>query len=358
MNTVLIAGATGVVGRAAVERFAREPGWRTIALSRRKPDAAGDYQHLALDLGDAAACQTAGAGLVDVTHVVFAALHERPGLVRGWREEAQMQANLAMLRNLMSPLLAAARGLRHVTLLQGTKAYGAHLHPIPVPAREDAPRDPHANFYWLQEDWLRAAQAGRDWHFTIFRPQIVFGHALGSPMNLLAALGAWAALCREQGQPFSYTGGAPYLCEAIDADLLAEALLWATQAPGARGQTFNIANGDVFRWPDIWPAIARDLAVEPGEARPLFLSQEAPRREAQWQAIVQRHGLQPTSLQSLVGDSFHYADFVLAPKQTEPPPPVLLSTVKLRQAGFAPCRDTLAMFADWFGRLRAMRLLP
>ncbi len=358
MNTVLIAGATGVVGRAAVERFACSPGWRTIALSRRKPDAAGDYRHLALDLADAAACQAAVAGLGDVTHVVFAALYERPGLVRGWREEAQMQANLAMLRNLMSPLLGAAKGLRHVTLLQGTKAYGAHLHPIPVPAREQAPRDPHANFYWLQEDWLRQAQRGRDWDFTIFRPQIVFGHALGSPMNLLAALGAWAALCRDEGRPFSYCGGAPYLGEAIDADLLAEALLWAAETPSARGQIFNIANGDVFRWPDMWPAIAAALGVEIGPPRPLFLSQEAPHREAQWQAIVQRHGLQPTTLQSLVGDSFHYADFVLAPKQTEPPPPVLLSTIKLRQAGFAPCRDTAAMFADWFGRLRAMRLLP
>jgi len=49
---------------------------------------------------------------------------------------------------------------------------------------------------------------------------------------------------------------------------------------------------------------------------------------------------------------------VLAPKQTAAPPPVLLSTIKLRQAGFASCRDTGAMFADWFGRLRRMRVLP
>lgn len=358
MNTVLIAGATGVVGRAAVERFAREPGWRTVALSRRVPDAAGDYRYLALDLTDAAACDDAAAQLRDVTHVVFAALHERPGLVRGWREAEQMQTNLAMLRNLMQPLLRAASGLRHVTLLQGAKAYGAHLHPIPVPAREDAPRDPHANFYWLQEDWLRAARAGRDWRFTIFRPQIVIGHALGSPMNLLAALGAWAALCRDEGRPFAYTGGAPYLGEAIDADLLAEALLWAGEAPGACDQVFNIANGDVLRWPDIWPAMARALGAETGPPQPLFLAQETSHREAQWQGIVQRHGLQRLTLRELVGDSFHYADFVLAPKQAEPPPPVLLSTIKLRQAGFAPCRDTAAMFAEWFGRLRAMRLLP
>ncbi|MEO8559978.1 MAG: NAD-dependent epimerase/dehydratase family protein, partial [Rhodospirillales bacterium] len=56
-NTILIAGATGVVGRAAVEHFAKKEDWRVIALSRRKPDAAGNYRHLALDLSDAAACE-------------------------------------------------------------------------------------------------------------------------------------------------------------------------------------------------------------------------------------------------------------------------------------------------------------
>ena len=53
---MLIAGATGVVGRAAVEHFARQPDWRVLALSRRKPDAAGDYRHLGLGLTDSASC--------------------------------------------------------------------------------------------------------------------------------------------------------------------------------------------------------------------------------------------------------------------------------------------------------------
>jgi hypothetical protein len=33
-------------------------------------------------------------------------------------------------------LEAATKNLQHVTLLQGTKAYGAHVGPIPIPARE------------------------------------------------------------------------------------------------------------------------------------------------------------------------------------------------------------------------------
>ena len=95
----------------------------------------------------------------------------------------QGQADLAMLRNLLEPV--AERGqLEHVSLLQGTKAYGVHLRRIAVPARERWPRDDHANFYWLQEDLLREIAAREKFGFTIFRPQIIFGDAIGAAMNI------------------------------------------------------------------------------------------------------------------------------------------------------------------------------
>ena len=65
-----------------------------------------------------------------MTHLVYAALHERPGLVAGWQEDEQIRTNEAMLRNLFEPLERAAPGLRHVALLQGTKAYGVHVRPL------------------------------------------------------------------------------------------------------------------------------------------------------------------------------------------------------------------------------------
>ena len=36
-KTVLIAGATGLVGTAALKHFAQQPGTKVIALSRRRP---------------------------------------------------------------------------------------------------------------------------------------------------------------------------------------------------------------------------------------------------------------------------------------------------------------------------------
>ena len=63
-NTILVAGASGVIGQAAVEHFASLPGWRVIGVSRRAPDPApATYEHIALDLTDAAACRAAAERL-------------------------------------------------------------------------------------------------------------------------------------------------------------------------------------------------------------------------------------------------------------------------------------------------------
>jgi hypothetical protein len=40
------------------------------------------------------------------------------------------------------------------------------------------------------------------------------------------------------------------------------------------------------------------------------------------------------------------------------PPPVIVSTIKLRQAGFADCIDTEQMFRDWIAILQKQRVLP
>ena len=132
---VLIAGATGLVGYAAMKHFASQ-GCETIAVSRRRPDQTYGARWLALDLGDAAACAALASEFADVTHLVYAALYERPGLVAGWREDEQIRTNEAMLRNLFGPLEQAAPGLRHVVLLRAPRLWRA-CPALSVPAREN-----------------------------------------------------------------------------------------------------------------------------------------------------------------------------------------------------------------------------
>jgi nucleoside-diphosphate-sugar epimerase len=350
---VLVAGASGVVGEAALRHFAALDGWSAVGVARRPPP---DLDCVAVDLADAEACERAFGAMADVTHLVYAALYEKPGLVPGWLEADQMERNMTMLRNLFEPLARVAP-LEHVSLLQGTKAYGAHVGAVVQPGREREPRHDHANFYWLQEDYLRSRREGAGWALTILRPQVVFGEALGSNMNAIPALGVWAALLRADGEPLHLPGPGSYLIEAVDASLLARALAWAATAPAARDETFNVTNGDVFTMRGVWPALADAFGMPVGDVLdpPVSLAATLPAREADWARIVAEHDLvAPTAFDRFVGQGFTYADVFLH----APGPPTLVSTIKVRRAGFGDCVDTEDMFRRLVRTFQERRLLP
>jgi nucleoside-diphosphate-sugar epimerase len=357
-KTVLIAGASGLVGAACVDRFLDDD-WNVIAVSRRKPEISSDkaFQHVPLDLRDESATRAGVADLSGVTHVVYAAVFEKPGLVAGWTEQDQMDTNLTMLRNLIEPLSEVA-SLEHVTLLQGTKAYGIHLHPMRIPARERFPRDEHANFYWLQEDYIKEKSAAEGFQFTIMRPQLIVGPNIGVVMNIPPVIGAYAAICKEEGRPFGFPGGISYVWEAVDTRLVANAIRWAAEAPAAHGQHFNLTNGEVFEWRDLWPALAEALGVEVGPDEPISLGEYLPKKADVWNAIVQKYGLRKISIEELLGESHYYADFCMAYGATEPPPAAFVSTVKIKQAGFTEACDTEESFVHWIKVLQDRQILP
>jgi nucleoside-diphosphate-sugar epimerase len=354
---ILIAGASGLVGFGAVRHFAKLTDWQVVAVSRRAPEPVEGVTFISVDLKETRRCREVFGQMTDVTHLVYAALSEKPGLLEGWVDRDQMNQNLVMLQNLFEPLSQAAQHLEHVTLLQGTKAYGAHLGPIPIPARERAPRHQHENFYWLQEDYLRSKQVGASWHWTILRPQIVIGEAIGGNLNLIPAIGVYAALRREAGLPLSFPGSLESVFEMVDTDLLGSAAQWAAETPACHNEIFNITNGDVGSWEDLWPIIADAVGIDPGPVEPMSLAKEMPKYEAQWAPIVRKYDLRaPISLDAFVGESFYFADACFGALAKSRP--MLVSTIKARKAGFHECIDTQDMLRKWFKRYQDDRLLP
>lgn len=356
---VVVAGATGLVGSAALRHFSAVPGCEVVALSRRMPRELYGARHVAIDLTDAGQCRRAAADLTGATHLAYAALHEQSNLVDGWRDEAQIKTNELMLRHLMAALEPAAPSLRHVALLQGTKAYGVHVRPLTVPAREGrSEMYEQPNFYWAQENFLRELQKGKAWHWSILRPVLIVGLAMGGAMDLIPPLGVYAAMLREQGRALDYPGGAARVSQAVDVDLLARAIAWSGEAEAARNEAFNVTNGDVFTWENVWPAIADALGTKPGKAVPLSIAREYPKWIAPWEGLRRKHSLISPGLEEFVGLSFQYADYTMRYGQIKPGPPSIVSTVKINQAGFTEMMDTEAMFRKWFGKARASRLLP
>ena len=80
-----------------------------------------------------------------------------------------------------------------------------------------------------------------------------------------------------------------------------------------------------------------------------------PGREATWAQIVGRYRLEPLTLDALVGGSWQFADFAFSRTHSTSS---LLSTIKIRQAGFNDCIDTEDSLAWWLAHWQARKLLP
>lgn len=351
----LIVGVGGVVGLATAAHMADLDGWRCVGVSRSACALPAGVEHLRADILGSADCERVFRAHPDITHIIFAAVFEKPSIVSGWTDDEHISTNLRMLTTLLDAAAALAPALQHVTLLQGTKAYGVHLGPIRVPARETDPRTLTSNFYYEQEDWLRAKAAEKGWRWSVLRPQSVIGYARGNPMNMLMAIGVYAAVARELAIPFCFSGTPGCLQEATDADLLAKAIVWAGTTEACDGEIFNITNGDAFVWSDLWPHLAEVLGVACGQPRSFSLEAAMRDKGPVWDRVVALHGLQPLGFAEAVGN-WGFADFVFRYRQ--PQQASIMSTVKARRFGFGECVDTQEMFASWLKRLQAMRILP
>lgn len=354
---VLVAGASGLVGRAVVEHFARQ-GWTVTAVSRRPPIDDYGARFISVDLSDANACRAAFAD-ADITHLAFAALHEEAQLVEGWLQESQIERNRAMLANVLEAVDGEGSVLEHVVIVQGPKAYGVHVGSMPLPAREGRhERRDVPNFYWAQEDYLKARQPGRSWAWTVLRPGLVIGEAIGAAMNLIAAIGVYAAVQRERGEPLYYPGTRDLVAQPTDTNLMAAAFEWCFDSSAADNEVFNVTNGEMMSLRALWPVIARTLGMEPGEQRPITFVDALGGCHQQWDAARKRYGLQAPDLDAFIGKSFQFADFCLTLGGEVAGPPSVMSTVKIRKAGFAEYLDGEEMMTKWFRRYQADGLLP
>jgi len=197
-----------------------------------------------------------------------------------------------------------------------------------------------------------ADKNGASW--TVLRPHLVMGPSLNSPMNLVTGLATYAAMSRELGLPLRFPGikeGWNSLQETTDAELFGRATLWALGEDKARNEIFNVSNGDVYRWRQLWNELAAfyDLPI----AEPLAMStvSEMSEKAPLWDSMVARYGLHATLYEQIANWAF--VDWMLNFREE-----TILSTIKIRQAGFADCIDTHQSFKRQLNRLRAMCIIP
>lgn len=281
-ETTLVIGASGIIGggyiRHTLKRVAQQIPEQTvdgpilIGLSRQPPALPHtQYIPMAHDLmngGDAHEIDQ-HPNLKDVTRAVYA------GFIDGDPRTGQRENNRMLFAKALGFLRAHCPSLKHVTLMEGMKAYGTHLGPHKTPSRETDPRLPEGHYYYDQEDLLRQYAAQMGWMYTVLRPHIVLGPARRSPQNIISVLATHARMCKASGERFFFPGNEQSftsITQATDIDLLCQAIDWAYLSEEARGGVFNITNGDVFRWCNLWPKIADFFELEAEGPRNIKLS--------------------------------------------------------------------------------------
>lgn len=347
-NKAVIVGALGVIGRNLVHYLEDDPDWQVVGLSRRPPDFDTHAQFISVDLLDRSDAEAKLSSVTDATHIFYTAFQGRPT----WAEHNA--PNLAMLINSVEPIAAASSGLRHVNLIEGNKIYGSHLGPFKTPAREDDPPHMLPNFYYDQEQWLRTAQKGKDWTWSVLRPHTVCGFAIGNPMNITTAIAVYAAISKELGLPLRFPGtpgsyNAVY--QVTDAALLNKSMMWCASSPNAANEAFNITNTDFFRWRNLWPRLADFFDMPLADVQTIPLTEFMADKGPLWASMVEEYGLQSINYEDLV--AWPFADYVFGTDWD-----VMTDTLKIRLAGFHEAVRSEEMFLRMFQEFRDNKVIP
>ena len=347
-HCALIAGVSGAVGRALGKYLAAHEDWEVIGLARRVPPRSLDYPVISVDLTDAGACRAALGELKNVTHVLYCARAAHTAAVR-----EPIDVNLAMLRNLLDAIEPVAPGLAHVHFVQGSKVYGSDLGPYKTPARESDPRVGEYNWYYAQEDLIVERSRGRRWSWSASRPHGVCDRE-PVPRSLAMVIAIYAAISKELGQPLHFPGTAGSfhaLYQCVDATLLAKAIAWISTAPACANQAFNVTNGDLIRWANLWPGFAGFFGMEAGPVKTVRLSEVMTDKAPVWERIVNKYRLKPTPYEKTA--AWPYGDFNFGRDYD-----IMSSTLKLRQTGFGDSIDTSRMLLEHLGHFRQQRIIP
>ncbi len=347
-KVALILGGTGMVGANMAQLLDRKADWDVVLVSRQPPQFKTRARHISCDLGDPQECQRHLGALTKVTHIFFC------GHATGIRWVDKVPQDTDLFINAMRAIEPVAP-LEHVCLLQGSKYYGRHLGPFRTPAKENEPRHFPPNFYYTQEDALKNLAAGKRWTYSLMRPHIVCGYGR-TDINIVKPIAVYATICKELELPMRFPGpeGAYRAAQcASDVELLNKAMLWASITPSAANQAFNIVNGDIFRWENVWPTFVDYFGTpKVGAAvQQIDLESMMSDKEPLWDEIVRKYDLVRTPFR----ESAHwgYANYAFAPTFD-----IILDSTKARKYGFQEFVDTEEMFVRIFDSFREQRFIP
>ncbi|EXF85170.1 NAD dependent epimerase/dehydratase [Colletotrichum fioriniae PJ7] len=275
--TAIITGANGISGFNTMRALLDSPKrWKTIfCLSRRPPpeemmnllstDARSRIEIVTCDFLDepASIAKSMKEAGVRADHVFYYSyIHKL------WTDvDGLVESNVALLKNFLEALeLADIKPTRFI-LQTGGKSHGVHIGRGRTPLLESDPQPRHLqpNFYYPQEDLLRAfcEKYGTAWN--IIMPCAIIGSSSQAGMNMFYLFGIYAAVQARKGEPLIFGGDweawqyETYHGSARMTGYLTE---WAALNKDCANENFNAQDGGPLVWERFFPELARWFGVE------------------------------------------------------------------------------------------------
>ncbi|WYZ35757.1 hypothetical protein EsH8_X_000404 [Colletotrichum jinshuiense] len=270
--TAIITGANGISGFNTLRALLDSPQrWRTIyALSRSpppedmmamlSPEARSRIEIVTCDfLSDPASiAKSMKQAGVRADHIFFYSY-----IHKDWSEaEALVESNVALLKNFLEALeLADVKPARFI-LQTGGKNYGVHIGRVRTPLLESDPQPRHLqpNFYYPQEDLLKAFCEKNGTSWNIIMPAAVIGTSLHASMNAFYPFAIYAIVQARKGEPIAFGGDWEqwqyeyYHCSARMTGYLTE---WAALEKDCANEAFNTQDGGPLSWERFFHELAR-----------------------------------------------------------------------------------------------------
>ena len=347
---VLIVGASGVNGYATKNYFKNIKDYEYLTLSRGTLyDEYDINKHLEIDLLSPNDYEKYSEKLKDVTHIFYAALKPNTNA------KVEADENETMLENCVKIVREYSDKLKHITFLQGGKVYGAHLGTYKTPAIENQTKHFPPNLYFRHEMFCKTLFKKSKITYTALRPDIVIGYSLYSAMNLGNLIGVYATICKETGIDLAFPGNRKTyskLANVTDADIVANAVKWSFDDETAINESFNITNGDIFRWDYLWNKIAEFYNMKVGESQPITLEKYFDYNEGFWKQLVKKYQLRNLKISDIVKGDF--GDFIFNVNND-----AIFDVNKARRSGFKMMnRDTSNSIIDHLKKLQDLSIIP
>ena len=245
---VLVTGATGFVGRALVERLARDPrvSVRAVvraAVRRESVDLPAHVERVAGELDSAWDWRPALADVAIVVHLA-ARVHVMRDRASDPLAEYR-RVNVAGTEHLARS--AVVSGVRRFVLLSSVKANGeaGTFQETDTPH----PVDPYGVSKLEAENAMRAVAAGTSMGVAVIRAPLVYGPGVGANFgSLIRAV--------QSGIPLPL-GAVKNRRSLVALDNLVDFITVCMQHPGAAGETFFVSDGEDVSTADLVRRLAR-----------------------------------------------------------------------------------------------------